>query len=839
MKKSRTGRAATKPTRPVAKASVAKRSSNDKPAIPSVHLTQQDFVSTFPWGIRGDKVRILQQEVENEILDAETLAAMAFMLGAKSSSKRLDEAWTTLLNSQNHDVHVCLRDEAGIEWCDQARVIAADVRQKASEFLAGRVDGRAIALNTLSWSRPAPDGTSEVPAFGYAVTDAGSADIFADGDQHKGAPWHGWFKAETYSVRMREDSCLETRVGSDPKSLALLGHLTVYSGGKMLDSRDARTGRIVTWLSQDGTRAYARIGGRIGDVSFVHTVIATRTCIDMETVFDYGDGCFFGPEIKDFEKKPRRTHYFQHERKLCMNWRLPGAKTQLLYNSPFLTWPAARTRSVESLHYATLQGPKYGVAHFNIGQSGYGYIEKDSACRHALAFAPETYIYGKPDKQQLAGQQTHRYRFLPYMGDWRKAKLPLRASEYQRPIITVRPGKARTALPAKAGLVRIDSNTTLATALFERSGRVYMRLWEWAGQPDSVAITFGDKKSRIVECTHALKQVGAMEASFKMRPWEIKTVELVGKARPIRQSGSCSSVKKLKAEPEGWRLKSQFSAPLKAKGRTSRVARDAAIWFSSGYHDGFVKPLEKHTPTMEIEMQRIRSPKYPNYTSTWEIGGSCWVSINKHEPEYLEALKPFLRDGTVEIVGGTWSEPLSLTISGESHIRQFMYGMEATERHLGIKIAVYMNQEHGTHAQMPQILRSFGLKAVVNRTQWAPYGYESGLDAEVAEWVGVDGSRILLIPRYNSMDYKNCPWDDRNLQNGSITGHNRVWRTKQKFIEMRNMAIRRGISRPLMTMLEDIWTPDLRSSDEEMDFYASQPFIRFTSIARYLAMLGV
>jgi hypothetical protein len=42
-----------------------------------------------------------------------------------------------------------------------------------------------------------------------------------------------------------------------------------------------------------------------------------------------------------------------------------------------------------------------------------------------------------------------------------------------------------------------------------------------------------------------------------------------------------------------------------------------------------------------------------------------------------------------------------------------------------------------------------------------------------------------------------------------------------------------------MTMLEDIWSPELRSSDKEMDFYASLPFVKFTSIARYLAMFGV
>lgn len=65
-------------------------------------------------------------------------------------------------------------------------------------------------------------------------------------------------------------------------------------------------------------------------------------------------------------------------------------------------------------------------------------------------------------------------------------------------------------------------------------------------------------------------------------------------------------------------------------------------------------------------------------------------------------------------------------------------------------MTIYNNQEHATYAQMPQILRSFGIYAAVNRTQWAPYGYESAIDAEVADWIGrtepTSGSFRATIP---------------------------------------------------------------------------------------------
>ena len=184
--------------------SLAEGLSNAKPSIPAVHFTQQDFVSTFPWGIRGDKVRIIEQELENGLLDAETLAAMAFMLGGQSASERLDEAWKLLLDSQNHDIHVCLQDEVGIDWCKTAKAMAAEVRQEASEFIGGRVGGPAVALNTLSWTRPAATGPGDVPAFGYAAADSGQV-FDAATQEDKSTVWSDWFTADTYNLRLRED----------------------------------------------------------------------------------------------------------------------------------------------------------------------------------------------------------------------------------------------------------------------------------------------------------------------------------------------------------------------------------------------------------------------------------------------------------------------------------------------------------------------------------------------------------------------------------------------------------------------------------------------------------
>ena len=333
--------------------------------------------------------------------------------------------------------------------------------------------------------------------------------------------------------------------------------------------------------------------------------------------------------------------------------------------------------------------------------------------------------------------------------------------------------------------------------------------------------------------THGLAEIGALNPTFRMKAWEIKTIQIEGAAALLTPDED-NPRSNFSGLPCGWELESQFAHPTV---ETKPRKKSGILYFSTGYHDGFVRPMERHSKTMAIEMERTK--KYDGYSQYWELGGSCWVRMGINEPGYLEELKTAIAENRLEIIGGTWCEPFALIISGESNIRQMFYGMKAIKENLDYDVTIYGNQEHGTYAQMPQILRSFGLYAVVNRTQWAPYGYESAVDADVADWIGPDGTKIVMIPRYLSQDYNNCPWDDRNLQNGSVTGHNRVWRTREKFEQMLREALDHGIENPLMTMLEDIWDEGLRTSDDEIEFYDSLPFVQFISLTKYLEKYGI
>ena len=791
----------------------------------SIRLTQQDFVSTFPWGLQDDEVRITQQVTENAILDAESAAAMAVLLGADSFSDRLDEVWKTYLNSQNHDIHVCQQEEVGSAWCKEALAEAEKIREEAALYIAQKT-GCPVELNFLSEDRVNEEGTC-IPAFGAVPAPKKK--------EKQTAAWDGRYSGKTYRAELAPDGTFVMEIGPEGKK-AYFGNLTVEIGGVSYDSKDVPP--EVLELVKDGENAAAVLRGTLGqdeEIVYTHRITLTPESVNYETELDYGDGCHFGPDIRDLEESPRRTHYFQHEKKLCMNFGLEEKNATFLYSSPFMTWPAdAKNGSLDSLHLVSLQQDGYGLAHFNMGQGGYYHDNKNSSARHALSFAPNDYIYGRKSKLELSGVLgKHYFSFFPYEGDFREAELPLRANAYRRPLYTPCGGDASGNGFAGGTLISLRAESTTATALFENKGQVYLRLFEWAGRKDTVSLKLsGD--TVLTECRHNLREIGPLGESFEMRPWEIKTVRISGTAAFMEKEPAKKA--EFSGIPEGWDQVNQFHAHG-ANVRTDR-RKGGVLYFATGYHDGFVRPMERHSLTMGIEMERTRV--YENYSNYWEIGGSCWVRLAVNEPEYLEYLKHFVKDGKLEIVGGTWCEPFSLIVSGESNIRQMYYGMQAIKEAMDYDVRIYANQEHATYAQMPQILRSFGLYAAVNRTQWAPYGYESAYDADVANWVGPDGTELWMIPRYHWMDYDSCSYSEVDgLQNRSVSGHYRGWRSSEKFEEFLRKSLDHGIENPLMTMLEDIWDESLRTTDDEIRLYDRVPFVKFISLKQYLELYGI
>ncbi len=115
-----------------------------------------------------------------------------------------------------------------------------------------------------------------------------------------------------------------------------------------------------------------------------------------------------------------------------------------------------------------------------------------------------------------------------------------------------------------------------------------------------------------------------------------------------------------------------------------------------------------------------------------------WVQEN--DPDMFEEIKQRVAEGRWEIAGGWWIQPDCNIPSGESFVRQGLYGQRYFKENLGVAATVGYNVDSFGHAaSLPQILRKSGMDSYVFMR---PMPHEARLP-RLFHWESEDGSRVL------------------------------------------------------------------------------------------------
>ncbi len=116
-----------------------------------------------------------------------------------------------------------------------------------------------------------------------------------------------------------------------------------------------------------------------------------------------------------------------------------------------------------------------------------------------------------------------------------------------------------------------------------------------------------------------------------------------------------------------------------------------------------------------------------------------WVAEN--DPAMLEEIKKRVSEGRWNIVGGWWVEPDVNIPSGESMVRQGLYGQLTFEKLFGKKATVAFNPDSFGHtATLPQIIKLQGME---NYVFMRPGPHEKNIPAAMFWWESPDGTRVL------------------------------------------------------------------------------------------------
>jgi alpha-mannosidase len=135
-----------------------------------------------------------------------------------------------------------------------------------------------------------------------------------------------------------------------------------------------------------------------------------------------------------------------------------------------------------------------------------------------------------------------------------------------------------------------------------------------------------------------------------------------------------------------------------------------------------------------------------------------WIETGS--PEIFERVKRRVEEGRWEPVGGSWVESDCQIPSGESMVRQMLYGQRYFEDKFGHRSRVaWLPDAFGFSPALPQLLRGAGMEGFFTyKLNWSE---TNEFPYDLYEWEGIDGSTVI------AHDFEN-PGQDYN---GNITPH--------------------------------------------------------------------
>lgn len=129
--------------------------------------------------------------------------------------------------------------------------------------------------------------------------------------------------------------------------------------------------------------------------------------------------------------------------------------------------------------------------------------------------------------------------------------------------------------------------------------------------------------------------------------------------------------------------------------------------------------------------------------------------IKEDYPELYEKIKGKIKEGNWEADGVMWLEPDCNAVSGESLVRQIIFGMRFFKEEYGVTCkTLWLPDVFGYTAALPQILRKSGIKYfMTTKLDWNQFNripYDSFM------WEGIDGSKVY------SHFVTTCEYDEQN-----------------------------------------------------------------------------
>ncbi|NOZ57333.1 MAG: alpha-mannosidase, partial [Calditrichaeota bacterium] len=138
--------------------------------------------------------------------------------------------------------------------------------------------------------------------------------------------------------------------------------------------------------------------------------------------------------------------------------------------------------------------------------------------------------------------------------------------------------------------------------------------------------------------------------------------------------------------------------------------------------------------------------EYPDFMYA-QSQAQAYAWMEEFAPDVFEGIKQAVKRGQWVVVGDSWCEPDANVPSGESHVRQILYGKRYFRKKLGAESRiVWLPDTFGFPATLPKIFKHCQMDYFA--TQKLRYRFDVPFPYDVFWWQAKDGSRLLSFMTY-------------------------------------------------------------------------------------------
>ena len=246
--------------------------------------------------------------------------------------------------------------------------------------------------------------------------------------------------------------------------------------------------------------------------------------------------------------------------------------------------------------------------------------------------------------------------------------------------------------------------------------------------------------------------IKAAEETFAALDWPSATADYVARTAPQAGQRRIWEMPELKSNPDALRQDQRASVVAahealreKLKALKARYPQQGKLAITGHAHIDLAwlwpydETRRKARRTFNTALQLMK--QFPSFVFN-QSTAAYYDQIERDDPDLFKAIQEAVKGGQWETIGAMWVEPDTNMPTGESFVRQLLYGQRYFEAKFGTRHRVcWLPDCFGFSGALPQLLRQAGVDSFFTiKVNWSE---TNRFPYDLFWWEGLDGSRVL------------------------------------------------------------------------------------------------